>query len=186
MLWMDAVKKEMEAVRIAFKIIGENEPLPGYQEIPCHLIFTIKMEDFRRKARYITGGHRTEAPATLTYASVVSRDTVHIALTLAALNGLEVKTSDIQNAYLTAPCAEKIWTRLGPEFGPDQGRRAIIVSVERISLGSLRQSLRITVALSLILVLFSVGYGVPISQYVSIYSLIYYEQRSLRDRSTTR
>ena len=58
--------------------------------------------------------------------------------------------------------------------------------VERISLGSLRQSLRITVALSLILVLFSVSYGVPISQYVSMYSLIYYEQRSLRDRSTTR
>ena len=58
--------------------------------------------------------------------------------------------------------------------------------VERISLGSLRQSLRITVALSLILVLFSISYGVPISQSVSMYSLIYYEQRSLRDRSTTR
>ena len=53
---------------------------------------------------------------------------------------------------------------------------ATIHIVERISLGSLRQSLRITVALSLILVLFSVGYGVPISQYVSMYSLIYYEQ----------
>ena len=109
-LWMDTVRKEMEAVHIVFKIIGEDEPLPGYQEIPCHLIFTIKMEDFRRKARYIAGGHRTEVPATLTYASVVSRDTVRIALTLAALNRLEVKTSDIQNAYLTAPCAEKIWT----------------------------------------------------------------------------
>ena len=109
-LWMDAVKKEMEAVRITFKVIGEDEPLPGYQEIPCHLIFTIKMEDFRRKARYVAGGHRTEAPAMLTYASVVSRDTVHMALTLAALNGLEIKASDIQNTYLTAPCAEKIWT----------------------------------------------------------------------------
>ena len=109
-LWMDAVRKEMEAVHIVFKIIGEDEPLPGYQEIPCHLIFTIKMEDFRRKARYVAGGHRTKVPAMLTYASVVSRDTVRIALTLAALNGLEVKTSDIQNAYLTAPCAEKIWT----------------------------------------------------------------------------
>ena len=71
-LWMDAVTKEMEAMRIAFKVIGEDEPLPGYQEIPCHLIFTIKMEDFRRKARYIAGAHRNEAPATLTYASVVS------------------------------------------------------------------------------------------------------------------
>ena len=48
------------------------------------------------------------------------------ALTLAALNDLEVKTSDIQNAYLTAPCKEKIWTTLGPEFGVDAGKKAII------------------------------------------------------------
>ena len=63
----------------------------------------------------------------MTYASVVSRETVRIALTIAALNALEVKTSDIQNAYLTAPCQEKIWTTLGPEFGPDAGKRAVIV-----------------------------------------------------------
>ena len=50
-LWMDAVKKEIEAVRIAFKIIGEDEPLPGYQEIPCHLIFTIKMRCRRTSDR---------------------------------------------------------------------------------------------------------------------------------------
>ena len=62
-----------------------------------------------------------------------------------------------------------------------------VASVERISLGSLRQSLRITVAtLSLTLVLFSVSYGVPSSQYLSIYSLRCYEQQSLRDRYTTR
>ena len=93
----------------------------------------------------------------------------------------------------------KVVTRLGAELVATLIRRRwrrrfaftfkvspTAICVERISLGSLRQSLRITVALSLILVLFSVGYGVPISQYVSIYSLIYYEQRSLRDRSTTR
>ena len=60
---------------------------------------------------------------------VLSRETVRIALTIAALNDLEVKASDIQNAYLTAPCAEWIYTRLGPEFGPDQGRLAVIVQV---------------------------------------------------------
>ena len=32
-----------------------------------------------------------EAPSTLTYSSVVSRDSVRIALTMAALNDLEVK-----------------------------------------------------------------------------------------------
>ena len=53
----------------------------------------------------------------LTYSSVVLREIFHIALTLDALNYLEVKTSDIQNAYLTAPFLEKIWTTLDPEFG---------------------------------------------------------------------
>ena len=47
---------------------------------------------------------------------------------LAALNDLEVKTSDIQNAYLTAPCPEKIWTTLGSEFGPDlTGNKSLVV-----------------------------------------------------------
>ena len=56
------------------------------------------------------------------------RESVRIALTLAALNDMEVKTSDIQNAYLTAPCSEKIWTTLGSEFGPDlAGKKALVV-----------------------------------------------------------
>ena len=57
----------------------------------------------------------------------MSRESVRIALTLAALNDLEVKSSDIKNAYLTAPNTEKIWTVLGPEFGSDAGKRAYIV-----------------------------------------------------------
>jgi hypothetical protein len=75
----------------------------------------------------VAGGHMTEAPKTLTYASVVSRESVCIVLTMAALNDLEVKAADIQNAYLTAPVSEKIWTRLGPKFGSDAGKTAIIV-----------------------------------------------------------
>ena len=60
---------------------------PGYQEIRCHMIFDIKMgENFRRKARMVADGHQTETPAALTYSSVVSRDSVQIALTIAALN----------------------------------------------------------------------------------------------------
>ena len=50
------------------------------------------------------------APKHLTLISVVSRESVRISLTLAALNDLEVKTSDIQNAYLTGPCSEKVHT----------------------------------------------------------------------------
>jgi hypothetical protein len=62
----------------------------------------------------------TETPATNTFASVVSQESIHIALTLTVLNDLEVvKTADIKNAYLTAPVLEKIWCVLGPEFGAD-------------------------------------------------------------------
>ena len=57
----------------------------------------------------------------------MSRESVRIALTLAALNDLEVKSADIKNAYLTAPVTEKIWTILGPEFGEDAGKKALIV-----------------------------------------------------------
>jgi hypothetical protein len=52
---------------------------------------------------------------------------VIIALTLATLNDLDVKMADIENAYLTAPITEKVWTVLGPEFGDDAGERALIV-----------------------------------------------------------
>jgi len=93
------------------------------------MIFDIKMEDLRRKSRLVAGGHMTDAPATTTFASVVSCKTVRIALTLAGLNDLQVKVSDIENAYIIAPCTEKIWTWtvLGPKFGPDSGKSAIVV-----------------------------------------------------------
>ena len=126
--WADAIAKEMKDVRVAFDILPDGEQVPkGYQHIRCHMIFDVKMEDFRRKARLVAGGHTTEVPKVMTYSSVVSRDTVRLALTLAALNDLEVKAGDIMNAYVTAPVTEKIWTKLGPEFGDQEGKKAIIV-----------------------------------------------------------
>jgi hypothetical protein len=69
----------------------------------------------------------TKAPATITYASVVSRETVRMALLMAALNDLNVKFGDVLNAYITAPITKKVWTVLGPEFVIDAGKSAIIV-----------------------------------------------------------
>ncbi len=127
-LWADAIAKEMKEVCVVFNILPDGHSAPiGYQKIPCHMIFDMKMEDFRQKARLVAGGHRTEAPATITYASVVSHETVRLALTIASLNDLEVKVGDVLNAYITAPVKEKMWTILGPEFGHDAGRSAVIV-----------------------------------------------------------
>ena len=128
--WWDAILKEMKNVRPAFEVweASKDKIPPGYQQIKCHLIFDVKMgENFRRKARFVAGGHTTEVPeSVITYSSVVSRDSVRIALTIAGLNGLKVMACDIQNAYLTADCREKIWTIAGPEFGSEAGTVFIV------------------------------------------------------------
>ena len=69
----------------------------------------------------------TDTPAAITYASVVSREILRFALVLAVLKSLEVKCGDVMNSCITAPITEKVWTILGPEFGADQGKKAIIV-----------------------------------------------------------
>jgi len=66
----------------------------------------------------------------ITYASIVSRETVHIALLMAALNDLEVKVGDVLKAYITAPITKKVWMVIGAEFGSDAGKSAIIVGAQ--------------------------------------------------------
>ncbi len=127
--WWDAICKEMTNVRPAFEKWekSERELPPGYQKIQCHFIFDVKMgENFRRKARLVANGNQTEAPPTLTYSSVVSRDSVRIALLIASLNELQLLACDIQNAYLTADCRERIYVIAGPEFGSEAGSIMII------------------------------------------------------------
>ena len=124
--------KEMNNVQPAFEEWEgtASKIYASYQEVTCHMIFDVKMLDsngtLRRKARYVAGGHTTETPAALTYASVVSRDSVRIALTIDAVNGLDILSCDIHNAYLTAQCREKIWKVAVPEFGSDIGKIFII------------------------------------------------------------
>ena len=127
-LWMDAIKLEMANVRIAFEEYnGDPNSLFGYTQITGHLVFDVKFgENFRRKARYCADGHKTGAPASVTYSTVVSRDSVRILLTIAALNDLEVLGADVQNAFLTAPNKEKCWIIAGSEFGSDEGKTFLV------------------------------------------------------------
>ena len=89
--WPDAIGKEMKNVCVAFEIIGDGVAPPAdHQYIRCHMVFDVKMEDFCRKAWLAAGGHAMKDPAILTYASVISRETVQIALLLAALNDIDI------------------------------------------------------------------------------------------------
>ena len=84
--------------------------------------------DFRRKARFVAGGHTTNMPAESTYAGVLSWESFCIAFNIAALNDLENFAADIQNAYLNATFSEKIVFTFGPEFGSDQkGKTKVVV-----------------------------------------------------------
>lgn len=91
------------------------------------MVLDVKM-DFTRKACLVAGGHCTDPPASLTYPSVVARDSICIAFLVAALNDLEILSVDIGNAYLNAYTKERAHTICGLEFGNNyQGRYAVIV-----------------------------------------------------------
>jgi len=114
-------------VRVAFQILEDGEELPvGYSELSVHMIFDVKM-DLTWKARLVANWHKTPDPVESTYEGVVSRESVRIALTYAAMMGVNVWVADIQNAYLSAPTSEKFWIICGDEFGvTDKGGKAVV------------------------------------------------------------
>ena len=124
-LWAKAINKEMSRVKVAWKKYEENitpeqvrkkKPpgVNGYQEIGCHTVFDVKM-DFTCKAQFVAGGHTTKAPASMTYSSVVYCESVRLGFLIAALNDVDLLSCDLENAYLNAPCKEKIWFEGGLE-----------------------------------------------------------------------
>lgn len=128
-LWRDAIAKEMDAVRIAFDIRDSHtKPAPGLKYLELMMVFDVKL-DMKRKARMCARGDLTDPPASITYSSVVTRESVRIAFTIAALNDIEIQMFDVGNAYLTAPlpAEEKYWCKAGPEFGEDEGKVLILV-----------------------------------------------------------
>jgi hypothetical protein len=46
---------------------------------------------------------------------------------IAALNGLDIMSCDLENAYLNAKCKEKIWFESGIKCGANQGKVLIVV-----------------------------------------------------------
>jgi hypothetical protein len=99
----------MKNVLPAFEFRDDDVMPPGFKKIDCHMVFDVKL-DLVRKVRFVAGGHQTDPPKESVYSSIVSRDSVHLAFLIAALNDLEILSADVQNAYLNAPLKEKIYT----------------------------------------------------------------------------
>ena len=70
----------------------------GYRKMTVHIIFDVKLDaGFNRKARLVLDGHKLDTPPSITYAYVVSRDSVRIVFLIAALSGLYVQCAYVQN-----------------------------------------------------------------------------------------
>jgi hypothetical protein len=63
---------------------------------------------------------------------VIENLSVRLLFLAAAHQGLGIMTGDIGNSFPTAPCAEKVWSKCGPEFGPQEGA---IVTLQRALYG---------------------------------------------------
>ena len=125
--WQKAIAKEMRNNAIAFQILEPDEHVPvGWTPQSGHMVFDIKM-DLTRKARWVLDGHKTPDIDGSTFAGVVSRESVCIAFTYAALNDLSVCAGDILNAYLQAPSSQKPYIICSAVFGIENiGKRALI------------------------------------------------------------
>ena len=131
MLWQDAINKEMENLKVAFDIIhNKGRKLPAtYTKASGHMVFDVRMM-LEQKAHWVKDDNRTPEPGWSTYAGVISRESVWIALTYALLMSRDVCACNIQNVYLQAPSTEKHCIICGPEFGLENvGKYAIIVKV---------------------------------------------------------
>ena len=115
--WQDATFKEMCNVGVAFETLEDDEPSPkDCHKASGHMVFDAKM-DFTGKARWVLDGHKCPDPNGSTCAGVVSRESVRIALTCAALNGLDVCAADTRNSHPQAPSSQKDFIICGSEFG---------------------------------------------------------------------
>ena len=88
----------------AFEIYkGNTNNLVGYQKIGTRVIFDIKLGDnFRINTRLVAARHKTKTMISITYISVVSRESIMICLLLEDLNDLGIQEADIENVYLIA------------------------------------------------------------------------------------
>jgi hypothetical protein len=123
-LWQDAMREEIQQLlqfktfRILAKGITTFEKMKDYTYVPLHFVFDVKF-DLRRKARCVAGGNFTDPPDSDVFSGVVSIDNVRLGLFAAVHNDLRMCAADVGNAFLHGFTRELVYTRAGPEWGPD-------------------------------------------------------------------
>jgi hypothetical protein len=81
----------------------------------------VKEQDVQYKLCLVVGEHVIDSSEHTTYSLVIENISVRLLFLAAQHQGLGIMTGDIGNAFPTAPCAEKVWSKCGPEFGDQEG-----------------------------------------------------------------
>ena len=90
-----------------------------------HFVFDVK-HDGRHKARLVADGHTSQEPLDSVYSGVVSPRSLRLVLFPAELNGLQVHSADVGNAYLEAKTKERVYIVAGEGFGELKGHTLVI------------------------------------------------------------
>ena len=80
--------------------IEKADDMIEYQEITCHIINDLKI-DLSWKAQIVAIGEGMEAPAFLTYSSIVTKSGIKLAFLIVALNDLDIMSCNIGNIFVT-------------------------------------------------------------------------------------
>ena len=115
-IWIYSINKDMLMIKNSVdEYDGNTSNLIGYQKITGHTIFDVKRsKNLCRKDRFVTNGHKTETPNSITYITAVSMYYVIICLTISASNNIHVLADNVNNAYLLSSFCEKVWMRVRP------------------------------------------------------------------------
>ena len=109
MICQYGIKRNMDNSCHTFKVLERVEKsLVVSTKINFYLVFDMKIT-INYKERYIESKHFTGVPRSMTYYSIVSRDTCKIAYIMAALNIPSIQKENTQNTFLEEPMKNKIF-----------------------------------------------------------------------------
>ena len=98
--WTNAITKEIENIRVAFKILPDGDESPVVSSLCCITWYlTLRWKSSYEK---LESGRRQRDQSTrkIKYAIIVSKKTVCIVLLFAALKDHDIKSINILNAYV--------------------------------------------------------------------------------------
>ena len=68
------------------------------------MIYEVKQQDLRRKARLVVGGHVIDSSMHTTYSSNIESISVRLLMLIVAKTGLNFMAANVANAFITARC----------------------------------------------------------------------------------